>query len=347
MAPAFTELDRMGQSRSNRWGSRITNFLLHTQEGDGTAESLAAYLNNSNNNASYHYTVRDGVVCDVVDTDYASWSVLDANPYTINLCFAGSRASWSRSQWLQIEDDIAVAAWVAVQDAHRYGFSTEVIAPPYYRADGLSDHKYVTQELGIGTHTDVGYNFPWDVFAGYVAQFDGSVPAVAPVNEINAKADVSPWLGARKTAGENVTPDGVGRWVEFEAGYIYWSSATGAHPIPTSIFEKWAELRWETSILGYPVTDHTVLKDGDVQGFERGAIYRKYGQPGFEVHGEIRNRWNRTGFETGPFGWPTSDEYGFDGGAAQNFENGRIYWPGKRNTLALLTADGPDTPVAD
>ncbi|MFE9789972.1 N-acetylmuramoyl-L-alanine amidase [Nocardia salmonicida] len=93
--PIYTELDRLGNSRSQRWGARITNFLLHTQEGNGTVESLAAYLGNGANGASYHYTLRDRIVCDVVDTNSTSWSVLDANSHTINLCFAGSRASWT------------------------------------------------------------------------------------------------------------------------------------------------------------------------------------------------------------------------------------------------------------
>lgn len=169
--PEYREIDRMGNSRSPRRGARITNFLLHTQEGNGTAESLAGYLNNTNNGVSYHYTVRDGIVVDVVDTDYASWSVLDANPTTINLCFAGSRASWSREQWLAIAGDIRIAAWLAVQDAKKYGFPTDVIAPPYRRAAGISDHRYVTDVLGYGTHTDVGPAFPWDVFSAAVREF--------------------------------------------------------------------------------------------------------------------------------------------------------------------------------
>lgn len=175
MTPQYTEIDRMGSSAQSRNGRRVTNFLLHTQEGDGTAESLAGYLNNPGNNASYHYTVRDGIVVDVVDTSLASWSVGDANSYTINLCFAGSRASWSRTQWLGIRDDIRIAAWLAVQDAAKYGFSTEVIAPPYGRArPGLSDHRYITDVIGWGSHTDVGPGFPWDVFASAVAEFTGS-----------------------------------------------------------------------------------------------------------------------------------------------------------------------------
>ncbi|WP_228002132.1 N-acetylmuramoyl-L-alanine amidase [Nocardia australiensis] len=175
MKPQYTEIERMGSSSQGRNGRRVTNFLLHTQEGDGTAESLAGYLNNPNNGASYHYTVRNGIVVDVVDTDLASWSVGDANSYTINLCFAGSRASWSRAEWLNIRDDIRIAAWLAVQDAAKYGFSTEVIAPPYGRArPGISDHRYITDVIGWGSHTDVGSGFPWDVFAADVAEFTGS-----------------------------------------------------------------------------------------------------------------------------------------------------------------------------
>src|SRR5690606_35083091 len=122
----------------------------------------------------------------------------------------------------------------------------------------------------------------------------------------------------------------------------YWTAETGAHPIPKSIWTKFEALKWETGPLGYPITDHTVLRDedgnawGDVQGFQGGAVYRKYGQPGFWVHGDIRKRWNETGFENGPLGWPTSDEYPLDGGAAQDFENGVIVWPGSKTTAVIL-----------
>ncbi|MBF6428694.1 DUF1906 domain-containing protein [Nocardia cyriacigeorgica] len=339
--PAYTEIARMGNSRSNRWGARITNFLLHTQEGNGSAESLAGYLNNSANGVSYHYTLRDGILVDVVDTDYASWSVLDANSHTINLCFAGSRASWSRDQWLAIDHDLRIAAWVAVQDARKYGFSTEVIAPPYRRADGISDHCYVTRALGIGNHTDVGPNFPWDVFARYVNEYAGA-PVAPVVNLIDQKAAESSWLGERITQGENTTPDGIGRWAQFEYGYIYWTPETGAHPIPASIWPKFESLGWEAGPLGYPVTDHTVLRDpkgdawGDVQGFQGGAVYRRYGKDPYWIHGDIRQRWNETGFENGPLGWPESDEYPVDAGAAQDFEHGLIVWPGSKSTAVIL-----------
>lgn len=171
--PAYTEIDGMGNARDNRSRPPV-NFLLHTEQNNSSAENLAAYCNNTNNGVSYHYTLRDGILVDVVDTDYASWSVLSANAFTINLCFAGSYAEWSRDQWLQRERDIEIAAYIAVQDCRKYGIPTTVIAPPYRQAPGISDHKYVTDCLGIGDHRDVGNNFPWDVFSNYVAKWSGT-----------------------------------------------------------------------------------------------------------------------------------------------------------------------------
>ncbi|WP_159840221.1 glycoside hydrolase domain-containing protein [Nocardia sp. CY41] len=348
--PDYQELDRMGDSASSRHGARIENFLLHTQEGNGTAESLANYLNNPRNGVSYHYTVRDGVVVDVVDTDLASWSVLDANSSTINLCFAGSRAGWSRDEWMAIRDDLRIAAWLAVQDAQKYGYDPLVIAPPYERRSGISDHRYVTDCLGIGTHTDVGPNFPWDIFEADVCEFATGAPAGPPPNAINDVEAATPWLGARRTVGENATPDGIGRYAEFDNGHIYWHPATGAHAIPASLFGKYSELGWEQGPLGYPTTECTVLPQGEVQGFQGGALYGKDGdnRPPVWVHGAIRDRWHRSGSETGPFGWPLADEEELPGGEVrQRFEHGQIIWPGRRDTVALLDTEGPDTPVPD
>lgn len=187
-APQFTEIPMFGRGASKRSRPPI-NFFLHTEEGNGTAKSLAEYCQGQNG-VSYHYTLRDRIVYDVVDTDLYSWSVLDANVFSINLCFAGSRAGMSRQEWLAREADIEIAAYLAVQDCRKYGFSTEVLAPDYARQGkdvyaggpraGISDHNYVTRELGIGDHHDVGPNFPWDVFTRYVAHYAGSTTTPTP-----------------------------------------------------------------------------------------------------------------------------------------------------------------------
>lgn len=187
-APQYIELDRMGNSSNGRGGRKPRYFFLHTQEGDGSAESLARYLNNSANGVSYHYTLRDGILVDVVDTDLSSWSVGNANSDSLNLCFAGSFARWSREQWLARDNDLRIAAYIAVQDARKYGFTPQWLGSggDYTPAgSGVSDHQYVTDVIGWGTHTDCGPGFPGDVFARYLAEYSGApVPTPGEDNDV-------------------------------------------------------------------------------------------------------------------------------------------------------------------
>lgn len=364
--PAYTmnEIDFTGQhnSHSQRWGSKPWGFVLHTEEGNGTARSLHSYFSRAQ--VSYHYTVDNKELIASVDTDRASWSVMDANPYTINLCFAGSKAGQSREVWLsKFGNAIDLAAQVAVRDCKKYGIALRVLRQDYKaigrRTPGMFDHSGITYGLGIGDHTDVGKNFPWDVFEQRVNFWSGATPAPAPapapapkpvVNAINEEAKVAAgWLGKRLDADEKPCKDGEGRYVGFENGKVYWHPRVGAWAIPTSIFEAYGDRLWEQSFLGYPIGRHTVLTDpatgnavGDVQGFEGGAIYRKHGQPGYVVCGAIRQAWNNAGFENGTYGWPTSDEEKrADGTFIQTFERGNIVYA-TTGIIGLRPLDGPD-----
>jgi hypothetical protein len=197
--PDFNEYPVWSGNSQDRGGATIDLFLLHTQEGgggDGAADDLAHWLDA--NGVSYHYTISEAsdggvTVCDVVDTDQASWSVLSANDRSINLCFAGSSVNWSREQWLQQAKAIDVAAYIAAQDCKKYGINPRVIKPPY-KVDppGISDHRYVTQRLKDGTHTDVGDNFPWDVFADMVAKHGADQPADQPAPPPPVVVDAAP-----------------------------------------------------------------------------------------------------------------------------------------------------------
>lgn len=211
MKPDFNEYWVGSPSYHSRGGTKIDLFLLHTQEGPGNADSLAQFLANPANQVSYHYTVSEdyndhGVtVCDVVDTDYCSWSVLSANPRAINLCFAGSSVNWSRDQWLAQSRAIDVAAYIAVQDCKKYGIPVKVLAPPYKSAPpGISDHKYVTQYLGDGSHTDVGPNFPWDVFTACLTKWALAAAPASPAKP-DAKPAVKPAVTV-SAAAKPVTP---------------------------------------------------------------------------------------------------------------------------------------------
>lgn len=158
------------------------------------------------------------------------------------------------------------------------------------------------------------------------AQLDGAGQPV--VNMIDKAASECPWLGARLTKGEvTVGGDGKGRYAQFASGYVYWHPSTGAIAVPLTIFETWAGLGWESGPLGYPVRGHSVLGTvGDVQAFQGGVVYRKYGSPGFFVTGEIGKRWAAEGYEKGTKGWPKGNEFDYDGGRRQDFDKGSFGW---------------------
>lgn len=199
-----------GKSCQSRGGARPTNFLLHTQQGPGSAETLAGYCLNPDHEASYHYTVDNWVtVADVVDTNMASWSVGDANGYTINLCFAGSFAEWSRDEWLSnMGQGIDVAAWLAVQDCRKYGIPITVNPPPYPRGHtpGISDHEWVTDVVGWGSHTDVGPGFPWDVFTAAVNKY-----ASGQDNDMQLTDTLTDAYGNKVSVGDLL------KWVSYHA----------------------------------------------------------------------------------------------------------------------------------
>lgn len=338
-----------GSNASSRYGAKVRLFVGHTEEGNSNADGLTEWM--KRNNVSYHYVSDPDHVNAIVDTDLASWSVGDANGFCINWCFAGSKSKYTRAEWLARENEIETLAYTIVQDAAKYDPLTADLFWHDYDAIsdgacGVTDHSGITYGLGIGNHTDCGGNFPEDVLRKWIDHYRNPTPVAPPRNEIDYCASQCDWLGERLTAGEQTCPDGVGRFAQFANGYVYWHPATGAWSIPTNIFETWASLGYEEGALGYPIGYHTVLPDaedpiGDVQGFQRGAIYRRYGQPGYHVHGAIRDAWNRSGFETGPFGWPISFELHSKDVVYQNFDNGYItYSP--TGTVGMRPVDGPD-----
>ncbi len=69
------------------------------------------------------------------------------------------------------------------------------------------------------------------------------------------------FLGSSRTA-ELPAPDGRGSYAHYQGGSIYWSADTGAHEVHGSIRAAWAAMRWEASVLGYPLTDETLSPDG-------------------------------------------------------------------------------------
>lgn len=76
---------------------------------------------------------------------------------------------------------------------------------------------------------------------------------------------------------ESGTPDGRGRYNHFDGGSIYWTPQTGAHEVHGDIREKWKSMGWETSSLGYPISDEeddiSGVPGGRVSFFEHGSLH--------------------------------------------------------------------------
>lgn len=123
------------------------------------------------------------------------------------------------------------------------------------------------------------------------------------------------------------TPGNSGEFSHFQNGSIYWSLGTAAHSITGPIRDKWGELGWEAGPLGFPITDEsTTTNNGRYNLFNGGAIYYTQRTGAHAVWGMIRDKWVAAGAEGGRYGYPTSDEYDYEDGKAQDFQGGRITW---------------------
>ena len=72
--------------------------------------------------------------------------------------------------------------------------------------------------------------------------------------------------------GELVTPNLQGRATHFERGSVYWSPRSGAHAVVGAIRDRWGQIGWENSALGFPVSEEYVVPGGRAQDFQYGSI---------------------------------------------------------------------------
>ena len=178
--PDFNEYANWCSNSNDRGGTPVSLVLFHTEEGgsvkDG-AQNLSDFLKSTEggpNPVSYHSVLSEdpddhGVtLINCVPVNQSAWAVGAANDQSINICFAGSTINWSTEEWMQQSNAIDVGAYVAVREAIPYGIPLRTMPPPYVGVGpaswGISDHMFVTDVIGWGTHTDIGPNFPWDYF---------------------------------------------------------------------------------------------------------------------------------------------------------------------------------------
>lgn len=166
-------------------------------------------------------------------------------------------------------------------------------------------------------------------FRSGTAYWSPETGAHALFGRINARyselGGASSWLGF-PTSGEKTTPDGVGRYVHFENGSIYWTPSTGAQAIPRDMFEHWGTTGYETGKLGYPTGEAVETNGGLVQEFQKGYVVRTPEGDNHWLTGVIADKYGELDTVNSTLGYPASDEIKINGGAFQEFDNGYLYW---------------------
>jgi len=157
----------------------VTWLCFHTQEGNGTADSLARYLDNPASGVSYNTVGDGGELIDVVPFDRSPWAALGANGRADHFCFGGSFSAWSRQQWLDCGMLDNAAAWLADRAAVR-GIPIAYVGTDGVRNNqpGVIGHVDWTRGANEGSHTDPGPNFPWDELTARAQRFTTSPQGV-------------------------------------------------------------------------------------------------------------------------------------------------------------------------
>lgn len=113
------------------------------------------------------------------------------------------------------------------------------------------------------------------------------------------------------TSDETPTPDGVGRFNNFENASVFWHPSTGAFEVHGLIRDRWLAMGGTSSMLGYPMTNESATPDGvgRYNHFQNGSVYWTPATGAHEVYGAIRVRWAELRWERGLLGYPTSAPY--------------------------------------
>ena len=238
----------------------------------------------------------------------------------------------------------------------RTGITPMIYSGPWFWSSAMANNTgfsaYPLWEASYTTASAPQHMASWPTYRLWQFTASASIPGIAggvDQSRFNGTADqlaVSPgaigvhyselggsagFLGAQQ-GGEQTAPDGVGRFTQYQYGAIYWTPATGAHEVHGAIWAEWAATGWETGPTGYPVTDEMGTPDG-VGRFNHfskgGSVYWTAATGAHEVHGAIRVEWAATGWETGPTGYPVTDEMTTPDGVGRfnHFsKDGSIYW---------------------
>ncbi|GAA4980170.1 hypothetical protein GCM10023225_20530 [Kineococcus glutinatus] len=109
----------------------------------------------------------------------------------------------------------------------------------------------------------------------------------------------------------------------FQGAVVYWSPATGAHPVRGAIMDRYAQDRWETGRLGFPTSGEQAVYGGAVQTFQGGDVYWSPATGAHAVVGGIKEVYDHFDGLDGN-GFPLGEEYRTRTGWRQDFQDAYI-----------------------
>ncbi|MET4703229.1 hypothetical protein [Frigoribacterium sp. UYMn621] len=130
----------------------------------------------------------------------------------------------------------------------------------------------------------------------------------------------------------------------FQFGTIYSSSTTGARAIIGPLSELFESTGGPPGTLGWPTTPgyyDSANGSGTQQQFQKGTIFWSASGGAHALYAPMLTSYQSLGGQQGALGWPISDEYAVtanDGGKAQGFQNGSLYWSPSAGGFAVSGA---------
>jgi N-acetyl-anhydromuramyl-L-alanine amidase AmpD len=143
---------------------------MESQEKPGTAVNVAKWFSGPTSpKTSAHVCVDSQSIVTVVEDSDIAWAAPGGNSDGLHIECAGTAAQ-TREQWLD-KYSVGVldnAAKVAAGWCKKYSIPAVLLTPAQVadgKTKGICGHVTVTKAFPkLGTHTDPGANFPWDVF---------------------------------------------------------------------------------------------------------------------------------------------------------------------------------------
>ena len=132
------------------------------------------------------------------------------------------------------------------------------------------------------------------------------------------------------------TVDRTAKYVNYQGGRIWLTSATGASAMSSFVLERYAAFGGPT-VLGYPkgALVRGLTDGGWIQLFQKGCMVDSASTATHSVHNYAWSAWVATGRETGPLGFPTAERVTLARGSTQSFQRGGVWGLTSRPMFAV------------